>query len=50
MNKQILNKYEETFDKTKYLVGTRNENIDDYHKRCMKISFNSNEGLQSEKH
>lgn len=40
-----MRKYEEMFDKTKYLIRTKYDNTDDYDERYMKIRFNLNDDL-----
>ena len=50
MNKQELKKYDKMFYKIKYLIRTKNDDTDDYHKSYTEISFISNEYLPLEKH
>ena len=48
-SKEIIEKYEELWSKTRELASSRNENSDDYDKKYMKIKFNSDDELSLNK-
>ena len=44
-SKEIIKKYEEIWSKIRDLIRSITKNSDDYHEKCMKIKFDSDDGL-----